>query len=487
MKTIFHSSAPPAQKRPGWQSAALIAAIFAVRLLFWWGWAALGVNETASETLYPDAAGYIAPARSLLTAGAFLNAEGAPEIVRTPGYPLLIAACQALFGSRWLAALITIQLFLSALASFTFIKTLEGLGVPKMARDMLGLIAVFNLHDVYFALFVLSDSLAQSLFMGFVYFLVSALKNREPRDFVLTFALLTLATFVRPGSLFLPFFVIAGILIFELRRGAPGKVIARILIAFILLVPFPIGAWAMRNRTAAGYFGFSAISDANLYFYHAAGVSAKLNGTDFYTAQEALKTDPAYLRNLETMIAPIAQRRAALPILSGSLPLYLALHVQGAAATLIYPGTFDLFRIVPRSLALIDSMKTAYLEHGLSPALLAALMTDPFGVLTLIDMLFLSLIAILTLRAILHAFRFRAADGSIRIALLGILIYNLIISAGPNGFGTYPRFRLSVSLLELLWIGVGTLIPRRSMRPGASPTPTPQTRSGPADPISAKP
>ena len=81
-----------------------------------------------------------------------------------------------------------------------------------MARDMLGLIAVFNLHDVYFALFVLSDSLAQSLFMGFVYFLVSALKNREPHDFVLTFALLTLATFVRPGSLFLPFFVIAGIL-----------------------------------------------------------------------------------------------------------------------------------------------------------------------------------------------------------------------------------------------------------------------------------
>ena len=168
MKTIFHPSAPPARKRSGWQSAALIAAIFAVRLLFWWGWAALGVNETASETLYPDAAGYIAPARSLLTAGAFLNAEGAPEIVRTPGYPLLIAACQALFGSRWLAALITIQLFLSALASFTFIKTLEGLGVPKMARDMLGLIAVFNLHDVYFALFVLSDSLAQSLFMGFV-------------------------------------------------------------------------------------------------------------------------------------------------------------------------------------------------------------------------------------------------------------------------------------------------------------------------------
>ena len=193
MKTIFHSSAPPAQKRPGWQSAALIAAIFAVRLLFWWGWAALGVNETASETLYPDTAGYIAPARSLLTAGAFLNAEGAPEIARTPGYPLLIAACQALFGSCWLPALIVIQLFLSALASFTFIKTLESLGVPKRARNILGLIAVFNLHDVYFALFVLSDSLAQSLFMSFLYFLVSALKNRKLRDFVLAFASLTLA------------------------------------------------------------------------------------------------------------------------------------------------------------------------------------------------------------------------------------------------------------------------------------------------------
>ena len=76
MKTIFHPSAPPARKRSGWQSAALIAAIFAVRLLFWWGWAALGVNETASETLYPDAAGYIAPARSLVLGGkTFLPPE----------------------------------------------------------------------------------------------------------------------------------------------------------------------------------------------------------------------------------------------------------------------------------------------------------------------------------------------------------------------------------------------------------------------------
>ena len=132
-------------------------------------------------------------------------------------------------------------------------------------------------------------------------------------------------------------------------------------------------------------------------------------------------------------------------------------------------------------------MKTAYLEHSLSPAILTALMTDPFGILTLIDVLFLSFIAILTLRAILRAFRFRAADSAIRIALLGILMYNLIISAGPNGFGTYPRFRLSVSLLELLWIGIGTLIPRLSTRPGASPTPPTPTRSGTADPISAKP
>ena len=157
-------------------------------------------------------------------------------------------------------------------------RSLESLGVPKRARNILGLIAVFNLHDVYFALFVLSDSLAQSLFMSFLYFLVSALKNRKLRDFVLAFASLTLATFVRPGSLFLPVFVIAGILIFELRRRAPRKAIARILIAFILLVPLPIGAWAIRNRTAAGYLGFSAISDANLYFYHAAGVSRRQIG-----------------------------------------------------------------------------------------------------------------------------------------------------------------------------------------------------------------
>ena len=48
------------------------------------------------DYFYPDSFTYLAPAKMLLTGHGFATKPGVPEVLRTPGYPLLLA----LFGPR---------------------------------------------------------------------------------------------------------------------------------------------------------------------------------------------------------------------------------------------------------------------------------------------------------------------------------------------------------------------------------------------------
>ncbi|MCE7957660.1 MAG: phospholipid carrier-dependent glycosyltransferase, partial [Acidobacteria bacterium ACB2] len=61
--------------------------------------------------LAPDSPTYVRPARALLLHGTFSpspEAAPAPEVVRTPGFPLLVAGVYAVAGERpWLAAAVT--------------------------------------------------------------------------------------------------------------------------------------------------------------------------------------------------------------------------------------------------------------------------------------------------------------------------------------------------------------------------------------------
>ncbi len=440
------------------RSFGFILILFTVRLAFWAIWARLGVDGAASLSAYPDSAGYLIPARALLTSGRFLNGDGAPEIARTPGYPLVIALMIALFGENYLNALITFQLFLSAVAVFAFGRTLDRLGVSAKIRTVLVWAAILNPHDAYFALFVLTDAITQSLFVFFLAFFIRALQGRnlaQLRDFALAWAFLCAAIFVRPSSLYLPIFLLMGLAVFYWceRRGLWLRVFA----CAVLLIFIPVLGWTLRNRAVTGYSGFSAITEANLYFYHAAGVRSAQSGADFYQVQRDLLHDPIYRSNLERMSPPDAQKATALPILLNDLPTYIRLHFRGMAAILLYPGTFDLFRLQNFGIQLIASVREMFLSNGLSPALAGALLTDPFGLMSLVNIVILAFLTGMAIRAMIRTLRVGAVDRIITCALMGVTLYNLLISAGPNGFGTYPRFRLSVSILLLLWIGVGSL------------------------------
>lgn len=77
-------------------------------------WLALGVKvalllvlvQAHPEALVShDTPSYVEPARSLLESFSF-SADGRPEILRTPGYPLFLVPFLALFGDGWVPAVI---------------------------------------------------------------------------------------------------------------------------------------------------------------------------------------------------------------------------------------------------------------------------------------------------------------------------------------------------------------------------------------------
>jgi hypothetical protein len=71
-----------------------------------------GYLYTRDATIFytPDTATYIVPARELVTHHRFFS-DGAPEVIRTPGYPLLLTA--GLLLDRLELVTVTLQLLLS--------------------------------------------------------------------------------------------------------------------------------------------------------------------------------------------------------------------------------------------------------------------------------------------------------------------------------------------------------------------------------------
>src|ERR1700719_117759 len=81
-----------------------------------------GYLYTRDATIFytPDTASYIVPARELVTHHRFFS-DGAPELIRTPGYPLLLTA--GLLLGRLELATIVLQILLNCLTVYMVYRT----------------------------------------------------------------------------------------------------------------------------------------------------------------------------------------------------------------------------------------------------------------------------------------------------------------------------------------------------------------------------
>lgn len=231
--------------------------------------------------LSPDSKTYLIPAHNLLYGKGFTDVDGRPEVIRTPGYPLLLAVC--MLANLDVRHIVLLQhLFNVLLVASVAVFALKLTGGRAQALTA-GLLLSVDLPMLDAANTVLSDTL-----FAFLLFFSLWLIYKETNSLQLDYKRVAFSGFlagasslVRPVAVFLVVPVIAFICVTRSRSKFRTSIIFGVL---FLIAPL---TWSARNYFTVGHFVFSYIPNINMLLYRAAGVLAINEPGDFY-------------RNLET-------------------------------------------------------------------------------------------------------------------------------------------------------------------------------------------
>jgi hypothetical protein len=215
-----------------------------------------------------DTVSYLVPGRNLLLHGQFM-ADGVPDLVRTPGYPLFLATT-SLAG---LPAAAMANLIVSVFSVLLVWRL--GRAVFDDERIALGAAWIFAFEPVSFtySFVLLSESLFLALLLLSLERLAEFLRKRRLPHLAAAGLWLSAATFVRPVTYYLPVALALGLFVISVR--VPGMRWKAPAVLLISVLPW-LAAWQVRNWIETGYSGFSSIREMNLYFFVAADVTARV-------------------------------------------------------------------------------------------------------------------------------------------------------------------------------------------------------------------
>lgn len=419
-----------------------------------------------------DTDGYTGLASSLVQTGRF-TLGGLPEIIRTPGYPMLLVL-GTLLGSVETVA-VALQVALScATVYLVYLIGLRLFGSGRTATIGALLYAIEPL-SLLFTSKLLTETLFTALTTLFLYFLLRYLDGRSLP--ALAAAALTLAgtAFVRPIIYYFP--ILAALLLLWAagrrgRRQIPAGIASAGL--FLLLSVGPLALWQARNAAETGYSGFAAISDINWYFYQGASVAAAKQHVPYYTVQAAWGySDPAVYDRAhpeqhgwsDAQIYDYMGSEGRRIVLQ-NLPTYAPIHVIGMLKTLLNPGGVEYLKLFDAYPAAGGDFGVA-VNAGLGESL--GYLWRENRLLLILDLGFGALLVVYLLAALTALIA--RANWNLRVASLFALgLYLLVMSGGPQSLS---RFRHPIMPLICVLAGYGIAVWLRRLR-NAAPRRTPE-------------
>jgi hypothetical protein len=215
----------------------------------------------------PDTLSYLEPALALIKDHTFSNSDGTPEIMRTPGYSVILIP-GALVNHLELVT-IFVQILLSCLTVYLVYATTLLIFEQRTAALIAALIYAVEPLSISYASILLSETLFTALSMLWLFFLMRYFSYQERiNDLCVAALILAASVYVRPVGCFLPvlgtgFLAVRALLDNRSRRSARLAHAA----LFLLVTGVPIILWQVRNYTETGYWGFSGNSalTADLY------------------------------------------------------------------------------------------------------------------------------------------------------------------------------------------------------------------------------
>ncbi|MGA8058445.1 MAG: glycosyltransferase family 39 protein [Candidatus Binataceae bacterium] len=419
-----------------------------------------GYFYTRDATIFytPDTASYIVPARELVAHHRFFS-DGAAEVIRTPGYPLLLTA--GLLLDRLELVTVTLQILLSCFTVFMVYRTARLLFEREDIAIVAAELYAIDPLSILFASLLAPETLFTAIVMVAVYYLVRHLRRQSPKDLLVSAGALAASVYVRPIGYFLPLIIAAGLATWTLITHGQNKL--RLLApsyAFVIVSVGLTGLWQVRNKVESGYSGFSAIASDNMYFIGAASVLAAQQHVPYYAMRDRLgyQNPRVYFHdhpNQKTW--PLAQRikymnRAADHILLGDSLTYTWIYLQGLLRGTFDPGSTEFLRFFdfyPKEGGLL----TVEVDKGIV-ATINALFANPL-LFWSTAMMLPQLLIYLSCACIALCSR-GILDPAI-LAVLLIMGYYMAIAGGPGDWG---RFRHPAMPIICMLAGYGLRVAR---------------------------
>ena len=457
----------------------VVAAALALKLVL----LAVVAGKRPQAVVYIDTGTYLRPALALLRHGSFSPGEEAvpePEINRTPGYPLLVAAAWRLLGERpcvppFLGALLSAG---TALVAARLATRLFG-GRAGVAAAVL---VSCEPGTFLRSLDVLSDTpftLALTLFASALAGYATGNGTSPARAGFW----LALATLVRPLSYYLLPPAALFVLVVARREGRSFRAACGAAAAFLLPALLLVGGWEARNLARANAFTLSPIASSELLFYRAAPVLARAEGVPVPEMQERLGNRERWYRSgggtereifgearytdlfpatsrLSLVELNARWRRQAIAIFAAHPVLTAAMAAKGAAVLLLTPSSLILSpkygffvpdgtlvalyedqRVGPFTLRLARASPWLFAVSAGLVALLAALWGAASWGLWLGRREVTVLVHVALLGTFLYVLAvsagFEASDDRYRLPLVPIAcVYAARVLAGPSSAGT---------------------------------------------------
>jgi 4-amino-4-deoxy-L-arabinose transferase-like glycosyltransferase len=248
----------------------------------------LGYLRSRSVVIFhsADTNSYVLPAQELIANHRFFS-QGAPEVIRTPGYPLFLTL--GLLLGRHELVTVLIQTMISCFTVYMVYRTAHL--IFKSERTSITAAALYAIEpmSILYTSQLLSETLFAALVVTWVYLLLLYLERRRVQYLCASATALAISTYVRPIGYLLPFILAA-----TLSASIVATVHARkrLLVAqtaaFLGVYIALTSAWQVRNEIQVGYAGFSGISRFNKYFYLAASTLARQQRVRFDVMQRTL-------------------------------------------------------------------------------------------------------------------------------------------------------------------------------------------------------
>jgi 4-amino-4-deoxy-L-arabinose transferase-like glycosyltransferase len=312
-----------------------------------------------SSIITSDAAGYETLAENMVHyhtfAGAFDTAKTGPtsyltkpdnliynlDTYREPGYPFFLALVYFIAGVKPFIA-IFLQLLLNIISVVLIYKITLLLFRNDVVAIIAGLLFTIDIHSIYVANVLYSDTLFISLFLFSLYYFMSGLEKKNISSFIISAVFIGLACLTRPVSLLYPFVLLCILFLFYRNLG---RWIVKAAICYMIIVYSIAGAWTFRNHAIYGKWQLNTMSGYNLMMFNVAFTESRNTGLpiEFVRAKLVAQCDSLGCLNMKNPFDRSAVcGKVALDYVRKNKAVYIETQLWGATHMFLSIGNIDM-------------------------------------------------------------------------------------------------------------------------------------------------